>query len=257
MISLYSGTPGSGKSLDVARLIYYRIKLGKTVLANFPVDTDRIKGKHKGTFVYIDNEELTPARLIDFAMEKPRKENELLLIIDEAQILFNTREWGKSNRKTWNTFFTQHRKLGYDIIMVSQFDQMLDKQIRALFEYEFIHRKITNYGLRGWFLAPFLGSFIKVQYWYPVHERVGSQTFRFSKKWAAIYDTNRIFADILGGGETHETMREGEGPPASRRPAPLTCVSENEQADTEPDSCDLIQETLLQIALESKYGKRL
>lgn len=215
MISLYSGTPGSGKSLDVARLIYYRIKLGKTVIANFPVDTVQIKGHHNGEFVFMDNEQLTPAELIRYSMQKPRKEGEILLIIDEAQILFNTREWGKSDRKTWNTFFTQHRKLGYEIIMVAQFDQMLDKQIRALFEYEYIHRKITNYGWRGWLMAPLLGSFIKVQYWYPVRERVGAETFRFHKKWAAIYDTNRMFSDILGGAEPSQTHGEGEAPPST------------------------------------------
>lgn len=255
MISLYSGTPGSGKSLDVARLIYYRVRIGKTVVANFPVDTDRIPGKNKGEFVYLDNEELTPAWLIKYSMQKPRKEGEILLIIDEAQILFNTREWGKSDRKTWNTFFTQHRKLGYEIIMVSQFDQMLDKQIRALFEYEYIHRKITNYGWRGWLLAPLLGSFIKVQYWYPVRERVGSECFRFNKRWASIYDTNRMFSDILGGAEPPQTHGEAGGPP-STSPLPLTYVAEQSKPPEDSDLQSTIAEHLLNIALNSEIVSR-
>lgn len=254
MISLYSGTPGSGKSLDVARLIYMRIKYGKTVIANFPVDVEAIKGKHKGEFLYLDNEDLNPARLIEYSMKKPRKEGEIMLIIDEAQILFNTREWGKSDRKTWNTFFTQHRKLGYEIIMVAQFDQMLDKQIRALFEYEYIHRKITNYGWRGWLLAPLLGSFIKVQYWYPVKERVGSECFRFNKKFAGIYDTNRMFSDILGA-ERQQTMA-GAGAPPSPRPTPLTYATENGRTQEDIDPQSTIADTLLQIALDSEVCKR-
>lgn len=255
MISLYSGTPGSGKSLDVARLIYYRIKLGKTVIANFPVDTVQIKGQHNGEFVFMDNEQLTPAALIRYSMQKPRKEGEILLIIDEAQILFNTREWGKSDRKTWNTFFTQHRKLGYEIVMVAQFDQMLDKQIRALFEYEYIHRKITNYGWRGWLMAPLLGSFIKVQYWYPVRERVGAETFRFHKKWAAIYDTNRMFSDILGGAEPPQTHAEGEAP-ASTTPLSLTWPKEDGQPPGDIDTESIVADTLLQIALDADVVKR-
>lgn len=51
MIYLYSGTPGSGKSLHVARVIRNTLLLNKPVLANIPINTDRIR--HPERFIYV------------------------------------------------------------------------------------------------------------------------------------------------------------------------------------------------------------
>ena len=66
MIYLYSGTPGSGKSLHTARVIYYSLKRGCPVIANFSINLDKIKGK-KSEFVEKDNSDLTPSFLIEYA----------------------------------------------------------------------------------------------------------------------------------------------------------------------------------------------
>ena len=48
MITLYSGTPGAGKSLHLAEVLYYRVKNYKgVVIGNFDLNTGNIKGKHK------------------------------------------------------------------------------------------------------------------------------------------------------------------------------------------------------------------
>ena len=72
MISLYSGTPGSGKSLHVAERIYTKLGAGRPVIANFPVNLDKIK-RCRGDFLEVDNDELTPALLMDFSDEYFRK----------------------------------------------------------------------------------------------------------------------------------------------------------------------------------------
>ena len=46
-------------------------------------------------------------------------------------------------------FFSQHRKLGYRVILVAQFSEMIDKQIRALIEYEYIHRNKGKWVEKG------------------------------------------------------------------------------------------------------------
>lgn len=45
MIVLYSGTPGSGKSLDCARTIYNWCRRGNPIICNFPINIDNIKIK--------------------------------------------------------------------------------------------------------------------------------------------------------------------------------------------------------------------
>lgn len=60
MIYLYSGTPGSGKSLHVTRVIYYTLLRNKPVICNFPINTQKVKKPQKYTFV--DNLDLNPDR---------------------------------------------------------------------------------------------------------------------------------------------------------------------------------------------------
>lgn len=200
MIYLYSGTPGSGKSLHTARTIYYHLALGKPVICNF--DIDRSKVKNPDLFTYIDNCDLHPKKLIEIYSsynDKKKgkiKEGEILLVIDECQLMFNARDWSKQGRNDWNSFFTQHRKFRYDIILIAQFDRMIDRQIRSLIEYEQVHRKVSNFGWRGKLLSICFGTtnlFCAVKVWYPMKERVSSEMFRASKKYYSLYNTYNTF----------------------------------------------------------------
>ena len=132
MICLYSGTPGSGKSLHTASNIKARLALNKPVICNFQIDLAKVR--HPEMFTYADNKTLSPDYLADYAYKyfdgKKVKEEEIFLIIDEAQLLFNAREWQAVNSSGWISFFTQHRKMGYHVILVAQFDRMIDRQIR-------------------------------------------------------------------------------------------------------------------------------
>lgn len=194
MIYLYTGSPGSGKSYHVAVDIYNRLTRHKhkRVIANFLVDTSKIK-RNKGEFIYIDNSDLTVEYLINYARKKHIEgiENQTLLIVDEAQIKFNSREWQtKGNeRMKWIEFFTQHRKLGYNIILITQFDRMIDRQIRSLVEYEIKHRKVNNFKI-GKILPVTL--FACVTYWYGVNEKIETEFIVFKRKYARIYDSYKI-----------------------------------------------------------------
>lgn len=196
MITLYSGTPGSGKSLHCARTIKNWSRLGYPVIGNFPVDLSMHK---RAQYTYCPNDQMTPKFLIDYSRkrfpDKPPKEGSILVVIDECQLLFNAREWQHSGRAQWLSFFTQHRKFGYDIILIAQFDRMIDRQIRSLIEYEYIHRKMSNFGWQGKILSIFFGgkSFVAVKRWYPLHERLGSELFHAKKNLYRIYDSYATF----------------------------------------------------------------
>lgn len=196
MIYLYSGTPGSGKSLHTAQIIINGLKTKRPIIANFDISKD-VKGYKY--FTYKPNNLLTPSFLINYSKEyfkdKPIKEDKILLIIDECQLMFNARDWNVKGRDSWLSFFTQHRHFGYCIVLVAQFDRMIDRQIRSLIEYEYIHRKLSNYGWRGFILNIFFGgkTFIAVKVWYPMKEKVGSDFFHARKKLYNIYDSYQTF----------------------------------------------------------------
>ncbi len=198
MIYMYTGTPGSGKSYHVARDIVARLKRGGGLICNFPINTDVIKNV-KGDFIYKDNSELTLEFLSTYAKEHHcmGKENQSLVVVDEAQVLFNCRDFSRGDRAKWVTFFSQHRKYGYNIILVTQNDRMIDRQIRSLVEYEIKHRKINNYGFGGLLLSfTFMTWFVAIEKWYGMQgqeARLGASFFPYLKKYSKIYDSYMLF----------------------------------------------------------------
>lgn len=200
MIYLFTGTPGSGKSLHLAKIILNRLnsklikKENRNVIANFEIN---LKYNKNGVFKYIDNLYLTPEILINHAFKNHvlGKESQCILCIDECAILFNARDWQKNNnRMDWIKFFTQHRKLGYDIYLVTQQDRLLDRQIRNLAEYEIKHRKVNNFKIGQ--LLPF-SFFVAITFWYGVNEKLGSEFFTYNKKLGDLYNSYKLFDGAL------------------------------------------------------------
>lgn len=194
MIYLYTGTPGSGKSLRVAQIIYSRLRKGKKCIANFNIDITKIKGKkvNKDNFLYLNNSQLSPRVLLDYAKEHHvlGKENQTSIFIDEAQLIFNSREYSQKGRMEWISFFTQHRKLGFNIFLVTQYDKMIDKQMRALVEIEYSCLKMNNFSF-GWIL-PF-SLFVERESHYGLKLLTGKNYYLYNKKYGDIYNTYEIF----------------------------------------------------------------
>ena len=196
MIRLYSGTPGSGKSLHNASDVINRSRFGKPVIGNFPCDLSKYP---KAKYTYVPNYQLNPDFLIKYSREyfagKRIKEGSILVVIDECQLMFNSRDWQQKGRNEWLAFFTQHRKYGYDITLIAQFDRMIDRQIRGVIEYEYVHRKMSNYGIGGKIMSLLFGgnTFVVVQMWYPLKLKVGSQFVHAHKRLYSIYDTFGTF----------------------------------------------------------------
>lgn len=195
-IFLMTGTPGSGKSLHMAAILKWRLKRKLPTICNFEIaGANRLHG-----FACIENDDLTCEYLEDFARDyfadKNFREGAIKLYIDECQLLFNARTWNDAKRKDWIKFFTQHRKLGYDVYLIAQFDTMIDKQLRALIEYEIKHRKLNNYGWVGRIASLLvLGRpvVVAVTYWYPMKQRISSEWIIGRKGLFKIYDTSKIF----------------------------------------------------------------
>lgn len=202
MISLFSGTPGSGKSLHIAERITALCNMRKDciVISNFEVDSSCFRFPER--FYFIDNLALCPDRLksisIRFFENRKREEDRLFLFIDECQLIFNSRDWQQKNRMDWLSFFSQHRKYGYNVVLVAQYDLMIDKQIRSLIEYHYIHRKISNFGFIGKLIKilSFGDWFICIELWYPIGQKTGSYIFRAHKRYYRIYDTFNDFAKV-------------------------------------------------------------
>lgn len=203
-ITLYTGSPGSGKSYNCVRTIYSWLTKRKnnSVIANFDItiNNEKLKKRIKGKFTRIYDEDINIDYMINYYKENhlPNVEAQTLLIIDEASLFFNSREWMvDKGRKDWLKFMAQHRKFGYEIILICQNDRQIDRQIRSLVEYEKIHRKANNHKILSLFPKTL---FVCVNYWYVLNMRVDSEMFFYRKKYGEIYDTFNTFnykADVI------------------------------------------------------------
>lgn len=196
MIWLYSGTPGSGKSYHLAKDVYSRLRSGKRVISNVTFNLGYIQKRNKFNFKYVDNSELTVSMLEEYAgkYHEQGREGQTLLVIDECAVKFNSREYQSKDRMEWLTFFSQHRKLGYNVILVAQNDRMIDRQIRAVVEYEVKHRKISNFNIFGLLLSLLFGGtlFIGVTYWYGVKEITERNFFAYRPRIGKFYNTFQL-----------------------------------------------------------------
>lgn len=196
MIYFYSGTPGSGKSLHVARDIHHRLNYHRkypNIIANFAINEKMIRNK-KAKFVYKDNSELKVKFLLQHALENHKIgiENQTLVVVDECSVIWNARAWMTDHdRMEWLKFFVQHRKLGYSFILISQTDRQIDRQIRSLFEYQVIHRKVNNFKIGKLLPIP---CFVAVTKWYGINEKLSTEFFTYNRKWGRFYDSYGTFA---------------------------------------------------------------
>lgn len=235
-IDLYSGTPGSGKSLHAAKTIIEWFKKGKPVITNFELDISKYPKAIHGC---VDDDDLTPDFLIKYSREffqgrklTKKDEDTILLVVDECQLIFNSRDYQKKDRKVWIKFFSTHRHLGYHVILIAQMDKMLDKQIRGVIEYEYIHRKLSNFGKAGKLLTFAMAGemFTAVQMWYPLKLKIGTVMFRAKKRYYSIYDSYASF----GEPKTLPAPSEPDAPPQEESPAPEpVAASDPEVLDAE------------------------
>lgn len=229
MINFYNGRPGNGKSLHMAEEIYNHLRNGKNVIANFEINESMVKpngNKKMGIFFYVTNLELQTniegykdykksrkirysyiEALKNFAimfherdLQGNIKEHQTVIVIDECQEIYNSRDWHSPDRLQWCSFYRHHRKYGYDVYLISQDDKSIDKQIRAILEYEFVHRKVNNFGKLGKVMGFLMGGdlFVYVQKWYGVKgkdNKVAKKFFKGKKKFYYLYNTSKIFDD--------------------------------------------------------------
>lgn len=199
-IDVYTGVPGSGKSLHAAADI--RISLARRyprpVIANFPLAANApLTDDQRALYTYLPNSDMTAGRISgicdDFWHESGRefREDYITLVLDECQLIFNSRRWSDRSRMAYLEFLSQSRKFGVRVVLVTQSVKMIDNQFRMLIEREFNHRRIKSMGPVGWLVAaPFGGRlFLIVRYLFQANERLGMDLFRGSKRDMMMYDS--------------------------------------------------------------------
>lgn len=222
MISLIQGTPGSGKSaVGTVDMLQFLLS-GGVVACNYNLISGwhyKLAAMHprvrwlRADIHKVANDLWSRAFKIgthDTVMELSGKLRDILkvpagqrikegtarLYIDEAQLLFNSRNW----KDNWGfiEFLTQHRKLGWDVYIIAHAAEMIDKQIRDLIEFEYRLRNLQKVKVLGLFpLSPY-PLFMTIVRYAGLGAGSGNIAWRrlypLRPNFASLYDSMEVFA---------------------------------------------------------------
>lgn len=210
VISLVSGPPGCGKTYGALRAIATALRKDQWVATNVSVDVEAIGEyvwRSKGVGFRIANDkdlflerlrasviEVETVGELDALVLPGSGESRGLAVLDEAQTFLNARMWKDEGRSEAVRFFTQHRKRGWDVLLISQFTEAIDRQVRSLAETDVMLRNAKNFRVGG--IKIFPGNVFIAQHQWAGHQRlvIKREWYRLDRTLAKCYDTHQIVA---------------------------------------------------------------
>lgn len=266
MILLVDGTPGAGKSYFAVRQIVAALAAGKSVVTNVPLSEDyaeraarenpmrrlsssavqrRAEDYRRRTLVTRSLDECMRVRVAG------RGEGRAVIVLDEAHQWLNSRMWGKdTGRGDVVRWLSGHRHFGFDIYLISQHIEDIDKQVRNRVEYRVRLRNLKRVRIMGLRIIP-------CNYFVAVHELVSArqaptaqrQFYGLSRRIAGMYSTHGLAEgdvppDAIWLPRALEDEAGAGTPPAGAQPQP-----------TPPNSAGMAES--VKRAQRSAVGRRL
>jgi len=131
MIITYLGRRGSGKTLTMVKDAYLAFKRGKKVISNM---------KNIPFAEYMSNEDI-------LALDKNSNLKDAVILIDEAQIFFDSRRSMKKENINFSNFVQQIRKRNIDLYLTTQFANSIEKRLRDHTDIIAKVKFLANYNL--------------------------------------------------------------------------------------------------------------
>jgi len=154
MIEIFEGLIGGGKSYSAVLRIERQLASGGLYIGNIKINMETMRRRlwkrykwtlHDDQVIQLDEHEVGAFHEYcpHGTTEKP-----VLVVIDEAHLWLNSREWSKANKDLLK-FLTQSRKVSIDIIFISQHCKNVDSQIMRLVAWRWRMRDMSNWSLPG------------------------------------------------------------------------------------------------------------
>jgi hypothetical protein len=157
-----TGKRGDGKTLSAVGKIQEYLLAGRIVATNLnlfvehllPLDNQTAKIYRIPDHPKIEDFEALPRGNLTM-----NEEMNGLLVLDEAATWLNARSWNENpiQRQAIISWFLHSRKHGWDLIIITQHQNLLDKQLRdSLFEFHALSKRLDKVAI------PFLSAFFKI-----------------------------------------------------------------------------------------------
>lgn len=154
-----TGTLGSGKSLAAIYQIQKALTEGRRVATNLNIKPEKLVGINNKMHInrLSDFPTLHELEALGTGADVMNEKQFGLLVIDEASIWLNNRQWQSKDQGEVIKWLRHARKKRWNCLFISQDEASLDKQVRlALIEYTAACMRLDR------FMIPFIGRIIKV-----------------------------------------------------------------------------------------------
>ena len=241
MIYLVTGVLGSGKTYYAVRRVAQALFEGKPVATNVALREDfaeymvrhrpelyvrqlrrrQLLGEDerslRGHYHFAEDlDELMSVRLAG------RGESRGVMVLDEAHDWMNSRSWSAGDRSEIVRFFTRSRKLGWDVILIAQKPEMIDKQVRDLFEYSIQLRNLKKARYMGVPITLGINLFLAIWSWWAAGNRIVLKREAYRLTWVKdLYDT---MAGVGLDLDVEDDSLVLPSPPASRPTRPTAAA---------------------------------
>jgi hypothetical protein len=200
---------GAGKSYFVATQVINHVAIGGTVCASSSLkmkwpECKALAEKRFGVIVEDDQFRTFPKEDVPRLHEiTPQGDDEcpVLLIIDEAHIQLNARDWSDKSKRPFFEWLTQSRHDNNDVMFVSQACANMDKQIMRLVTYVYRVRNLATWAIPG------IGKWPFKQFVITTLDGFDQKTVQ-SKKW--IWHDKEIFNCYVSKSQQGTHQRSGE-----------------------------------------------
>ncbi|MDL1889321.1 hypothetical protein FBQ96_07025 [Nitrospirales bacterium NOB] len=222
---LIAGKRGSGKTLGALSMMRKYLVAGRTVATNLNIFIENLVPAYVTTRFYRVADHPTSQDLELLPLGNPflyrdetgevlmrdgftEKKNGLL-VLDEVSTFLNAREWQEGNRSKLLAWLVQSRKYGWDLLLITQHAEQIDRQVRtALIELQGTVRRMDR------IQVPILSMiwkyftneplhfprihFLALRYGFEVHAPIADRWFWRGTDDYKAYDTLQKISPITG-----------------------------------------------------------
>lgn len=198
-VYLVTGKLGNGKSLFATSFAWRYYAKGRRVVANYPLDFTHRRGPRASRRAFVEVIPDLPTSKDLWALGRGGENESVagVLIIDEAARWLNSRDWNASDRSNLLDFLLHSRKLGWDVVLIIQHQNMLDKQVRdGIAELHTVCRRLDRVKVLG-FQLPHVhvaNTYYGVNTGGNHPPKAESVWFR-PQEWGKCYNTQAIFTE--------------------------------------------------------------
>jgi hypothetical protein len=216
MIELYEGRLGGGKTYTAAVRMVDHVRRGGIVCTNveliWPAFKQFIQDQYgleaeDDQFISLHDEQVG---LFHRFTPSGTAELPVLVVIDEAHLTFNARDFAQTDKlyRETLTFLTQSRKVNTDVIFIAQSVLNMDKQFMRLVQFIWRFRDLAKWKIPGLGIPYPLKQILAVQFDYDGKTILQRTFVNKDKRIFGLYNTNSLIREFPRLGNVNTSPRK-------------------------------------------------